>query len=79
MSPGGEWIVEIRDDNVNSHSSVAFVVHRLLGVSPELGFELAADVQRSGAVELTPRPGPDAERLVADLQVFGLHATLRRA
>ncbi|GAA4532774.1 ATP-dependent Clp protease adaptor ClpS [Amycolatopsis samaneae] len=79
MSAGGKWIVEIHNDEVNTYAGVALIAHRLLGLPQDQGYELAADLHHSESVELTPRPGPEAERLVADLQVFGLHATLREA
>lgn len=72
------WAVVVHDDNVNSHATAAFAVARAYGMPMARGFELAHDVDESGEACLTwCATREQAEDLVADLQLWGVRATLR--
>ncbi|NIH82953.1 ATP-dependent Clp protease adaptor ClpS [Amycolatopsis viridis] len=73
-----QWAVVLHDDDVNSHTTVAFAVARAYGLPVERGFEMAHDVDTAGEGCLTwCTTREQAEALVADLQLWGLHVTLR--
>ncbi|OXM61466.1 MULTISPECIES: ATP-dependent Clp protease adaptor ClpS [Amycolatopsis] len=73
-----EWAVVVHNDHVNSYQSVVYALHGTLGMPVERGMEFAGVVHHQGIAELTRFASRDqAEALVAELQVLGLHATLQ--
>ncbi len=79
MHPGGPWIIEIHNDNINTYGGVTLVLTDVLGYTTETAYRVAGDIDRRGKVELAPGPWAEAEKLVAALQVRGLRARLRHA
>ncbi|MDQ0376916.1 ATP-dependent Clp protease adaptor ClpS [Amycolatopsis thermophila] len=72
------WAVVVHDDHVNSFQSVVYALHSTVGLPVERGLEFAGVVHHEGLAELTRFASREqAERLVAELQVLGLHATVQ--
>ncbi|MEU0515222.1 MULTISPECIES: ATP-dependent Clp protease adaptor ClpS [unclassified Amycolatopsis] len=72
------WAVVVHNDDVNSYQTAIFALHTVVGLSVERGMEFADVVHHQGAAELTRFSAREqAEGLVAELQVLGLHATVQ--
>lgn len=79
MREGGPWIIEIHYDNINTRMGYMLVFEEVIGVSADQGGQMVETLCQDGHADLTPLPRPEAERLVAALQVRGLSAKLRKA
>ncbi|NIH85039.1 ATP-dependent Clp protease adaptor ClpS [Amycolatopsis granulosa] len=78
MKGARAWLVVVHNDHVNSYQTVVCAVHAVLGLPAARALEFAHVVDHQGAAELTRFASREqAEALVAELQVLGLHATLQ--
>ncbi|MFC0111148.1 ATP-dependent Clp protease adaptor ClpS [Kibdelosporangium aridum] len=74
MSSGG-WRVLLWDDDVNSVATVAFVLHRVVGLALGTALDLPHEVDSRGVAEVGCYDNlEDAEVTAARMQVFGLHS-----
>jgi ATP-dependent Clp protease adapter protein ClpS len=63
------------DDDVNTIATVAYVLHRVVGLPLGQAMDLPVVVDREGVAEVALLADRyDAEVLVGRMQVFGLHA-----
>jgi ATP-dependent Clp protease adapter protein ClpS len=73
MTSGG-WRVVLWNDDINSVTTVAFVLHRLIGMSIGKALDLPHEVHERGVMEIAVLDDREqAEMMVARMQVFGLH------
>jgi hypothetical protein len=73
-----KWIVRIHNDDVNSFPGVTLVLEELLGWPVDACWATAGRIHAIGSADLEPPvSAPEAENVVAALQIRGLRATLR--
>jgi ATP-dependent Clp protease adapter protein ClpS len=73
-----DWLVEMRNDDVNTFFSVAYLLHRLCGMSLTDASRTMIRVHERRRAEIGRFTSQDeAEELAARLQTFGLHAMVR--
>jgi ATP-dependent Clp protease adapter protein ClpS len=71
------WSVDLHHDDVNRFPGVAFVLRHVCGVAEQRGVALADEAQRNGRARvLTCATREEAERVVAEIQVLGVRATV---
>jgi hypothetical protein len=74
MTTGG-WRVLLWDDITNTIPTMAFVLHRVVGLPLGRAMDLPAKVQNEKVVEVAVfADRSEAEVLVGRMQVFGLHS-----
>jgi ATP-dependent Clp protease adapter protein ClpS len=74
------WRVVVGNDDVNMMSAVAYLLHRICGMSLPDAVQAMRRVHEHGAAEVGRFSGQDeAEQLAARLQSHGLHGQVRRA
>lgn len=78
MTSGG-WRVSVLDDEVNTFTLVAYVLHRFTDLPVADAWHRTTFVHEQGSA-IVARFGAreTAEQLAARLQVWGLHAVVRR-
>jgi ATP-dependent Clp protease adaptor protein ClpS len=72
------WLVVVWDDPVNLMTYVTLVLRRVFGFSRERAQELMLKVHHEGRAIVAEEPREQAELHVAQLQGYGLRATLER-
>jgi len=72
------WLVVVWDDPVNLMTYVTLVLRRVFGFSRERAQELMLKVHHEGRAVVAEEPREQAELHVAQLQGYGLRATLER-
>jgi len=72
------WLVVVWDDPVNLMTYVTLVLRRVFGFSRERAQELMLKVHHEGLAVVAAEPREQAELHVAQLQSYGLRATLER-
>lgn len=72
------WLVIVWDDPVNLMSYVTLVLRRVFGFSRERAEELMLRVHHEGRAVVAEEPREQAELHVAQLQGYGLQASLER-
>ncbi|EHK88341.1 ATP-dependent Clp protease adaptor ClpS [Saccharomonospora azurea] len=77
MADRSGWAVDLHHDDVNRFPGVAFVLQHVCGVAEQRGVALADEAQRNGTARVaTYATREEAERVVAEIQVLGVRATL---
>nr|CEL15246.1 hypothetical protein [Kibdelosporangium sp. MJ126-NF4]CTQ95713.1 hypothetical protein [Kibdelosporangium sp. MJ126-NF4] len=68
------------DDDINTKATVAFVLHRVVGLPLGKSLDLPAEVDERGVAQVGIFDGlAEAELVAARMQVFGLHSGVVRA
>jgi ATP-dependent Clp protease adapter protein ClpS len=71
----GGWRVVVWDDDTNTVATVAFVLHRVVGLPLGTAMDLPHEVSARGVAEVARYDLlEDAEVVAARMQVFGLHS-----
>ncbi|EID55444.1 ATP-dependent Clp protease adaptor ClpS [Saccharomonospora xinjiangensis] len=71
------WHVDLHHDDVNRFPGVAFVLRQVCGIDKRTGVALADEAQRHGTARvLSCEERQEAERLVAEIQLLGVRATV---
>lgn len=66
------------DDDVNTVHAVAYLLHRVCGLSPQDAARVSVSSSTAGSAEVGRFASQDeAEQLAARLQTYGLHAVVR--
>lgn len=72
------WAVVLKNDDINTHAGVTYVLNRVLALPPGGAYQAADDVHRKGSVELAAyRTEAEAQALVLELQAYGLNAIVQ--
>ncbi len=72
------WLVEVRNDDVNTFFSVTYLLHRVCGISLADASRTMIQVHERRRAEVGRFTSQDeAEQLAARLQKVGLHAMVR--
>ncbi len=72
------WVVQLHDDDINTIEGVVYALHEVLGFPIEGGVQAARDVDKNGTAVLGRYESQEhAEALVAQLQIFGLWASMK--
>ena len=72
------WLVQVRNDDVNTFFGVAYLLHRVCGMCFAAASRTMVRVHEGRRAEVGRFASQDeAERLAARLQTFGLHAMVR--
>lgn len=73
----GRWHVDLHHDDVNRYPGMAFVLRHVCGLDKGTGVALADEAQRHGTARvLSCDTRDDAERIVAEIQLLGVRATV---
>jgi ATP-dependent Clp protease adapter protein ClpS len=71
---GGGWRVVLWDDDINTVATVAFVLHRVIGLPIGKALDIPHEVDGRGVAEIAVLDDLEqAEILAARMQVFGVH------
>jgi hypothetical protein len=71
------WVVRVHYDDVNTAQSMAYGLHRIIGLPIRDAWKRMAEVQECGSADVGWFDNHmEAEHLVARFLVFGLHATV---
>lgn len=77
MAERARWHVDLHHDDVNRFPGVAFVLWHVCGVDKQTGVALADEAQRHGIARvLSFGTREEAERVVAEIQLLGVRATV---
>jgi ATP-dependent Clp protease adapter protein ClpS len=72
------WQVDVCADDVNTSHAVAYLLHRLCGMSLQDALRTTTRTHELGSAEIGRFDSQDeAEQLAARLQTYGLHAVVR--
>ncbi|GAA5118043.1 ATP-dependent Clp protease adaptor ClpS [Haloechinothrix salitolerans] len=72
------WAVHLHNDDINTIEGVVYVLHEVLGIPIESGLQAAAETDKKGDIVLGRYESQEqAERLVAQLQLYGLWASMK--
>lgn len=73
------WTVLVHNDEVNTVQGVMYVLHRVCGIDPQRGLQAAVHIDAAGFLEVVHcATEADAQECVAELQLYGLNATVWR-
>ena len=73
------WAVLVHNDEVNTIPGVMYVLHRVCGIAPERGLQAAVHIDSAGFLEVAHCATElDAQDCAAELQLYGLNATVWR-
>ncbi|WP_169732967.1 ATP-dependent Clp protease adaptor ClpS [Haloechinothrix halophila] len=72
------WAVLLHDDDINTVEGVCYVLYEVFGIPVENGAHAAAEVSSTGSAVLGQYESQEqAESFVAQLQLYGLCATMK--
>ncbi|HEY3752716.1 MAG TPA: ATP-dependent Clp protease adaptor ClpS [Pseudonocardiaceae bacterium] len=78
MAEAAGWQVDVCDDDVNTMHAVAYLLHRVCGMSLQDALRTMTTTHEQGSAEIGRFDSQDeAEQLAARLQTYGLHAVVR--
>jgi ATP-dependent Clp protease adapter protein ClpS len=74
------WQVDMCDDDINTVHAVAYLLHRVCGMSQQDALRTMIQTHEEGSAEIGRFDSQDeAEQLVARLRTYGLRAVVRGA